>query len=89
MCGADLVKLCDVWGRDGGIVQTVCGAELVELCRRCMGQSWWNCADGVWGRVDAIVQTVCAICFELRTILYLSGTAVHFCTYTWHGVACL
>ena len=44
--------------------------ELVELCRRCVGS------------VGGIVQTMCAICFELRTIKYLSGTAVLFCTYT-------
>ena len=51
MCGAELVELCDVWGRVGGIVWCVgqiwwncvmCGAELVELC-------------DVWGRVGGIV----------------------------------
>jgi hypothetical protein len=36
----------------------------------------------VWGRVGGIVKTICAICFELRTINYLSGTPVHFCTYS-------
>jgi hypothetical protein len=36
----------------------------------------------VWGRVGGIVQTVCAICLELRTIKYLSGSPQHFCTYS-------
>jgi hypothetical protein len=36
----------------------------------------------VWGRVGGIVKTLCAICFKFRTIKYLSGTLVHFCTYS-------
>ena len=47
-----------------------------------MGQIWWNCKDDVWGRVGGIVKTMCAICFEFRRIKYLSGTPVHFCTYS-------
>jgi hypothetical protein len=28
------------------------------------------------------VKTMCALCFEFRRIKYLSGTPVHFCTYS-------
>ena len=62
--------MCDVWGRVGGIVKTMCG------------ESWWNCEDDVWGRVGGIVKMMCAICFEFRRIKHLSGTPVHFCTYS-------
>ena len=24
-----------------------------------MGQSWWDCEEGVWGRVGGIVKKVC------------------------------
>jgi len=24
-----------------------------------LGQSWWNCEDGVWGRVAGIVKKLC------------------------------
>jgi hypothetical protein len=47
-----------------------------------VGQIWWNCEDDVWGRVGGIVKTRCAICFEFRTIKYLSGTPVYFYTYS-------
>ena len=32
ICVAELVELCDVWSRVGGIV-----------C--CVEQIWWNCSD--------------------------------------------
>ena len=99
ICGADLVELCVLWVRFGGIL--CCVGQSCWNCVMC-GQSWWNCVMfgaelmelcDVWGElvelcrrcvgsVGGIVQTMCAICFELRTIKYLSGTAVLFCTYT-------
>ena len=30
-------------------MKTVCGVELVGLRRRCVGQNWWDCEDGVCG----------------------------------------
>jgi len=24
-----------------------------------VGQSWWNCEEGVWGRVGGIVKRMC------------------------------
>ena len=30
----------------------------MELSRRCVGQSLWNCKDGVWGRIGVILKKV-------------------------------